>query len=355
MDSASERKRPIITFQTIMYGLLVAAFVYALYRYRGQLLDIFDVLQQGIWYLVLASMIVLALSVYNQAMLYVSIYSLLDIPSHRHEMLPLYLIRRFVTVAAPSGGFSGWVPFLQFARRRDLAVGAVFVANLIYTILWYSTFGVFLLIGLLYLFFLHDLQWFEISAAIVMLVTDLVMIVLFALAWTAPHYLERVLMQIGRRVEVVAGRIRRKAPVGERQLTTFATDLTRAMESMRRAGTRHLAAPVLHAFLNEALNILTFYVIALAFDMPASFGVMVAAYSVSILFFVVSPTPGGLGFVEGTLIVVLTTLGVPPEKATVVTLAYRGISFWLPFVLGFTALRWFNRHPDVGRAVDAEA
>ena len=42
----------------------------------------------------------------------------------------------------------------------------------------------------------------------------------------------------------------------------------------------------------------------------------------------------------------LTELGVPAENAAVITLAYRGISFWLPFVLGFAALRWFNRHPE---------
>jgi hypothetical protein len=52
--------------------------------------------------------------------------------------------------------------------------------------------------------------------------------------------------------------------------------------------------------------------------------------------------------VEGTLILVLTALGVRAHNATVITLAYRGISFWLPFVLGFAALRWFRQHPENG-------
>jgi uncharacterized membrane protein YbhN (UPF0104 family) len=37
--------------------------------------------------------------------------------------------------------------------------------------------------------------------------------------------------------------------------------------------------------------------------------------------------------------VALTSLGVPIGAATVVTLAYRGLTFWLPFVYGFIALR----------------
>ena len=66
----------------------------------------------------------------------------------------------------------------------------------------------------------------------------------------------------------------------------------------------------------------------------------------SVLFYIVSPTPGGLGFVEGALILVLTSLGVPQAGATVVTLAYRGITFWLPFLLGFVALRRVKRFND---------
>jgi uncharacterized membrane protein YbhN (UPF0104 family) len=43
---------------------------------------------------------------------------------------------------------------------------------------------------------------------------------------------------------------------------------------------------------------------------------------------------------------VLTSLGVPQAGATVVTLAYRGITFWLPFLLGFVALRRVKRFND---------
>ncbi len=129
-----------ITFQGIIYILLIGAFAYWTYSYRDQLVQILSVIQQGVWYIILATMLVLGIAIYNQATLYTSIYEILELPSTRREMLPLYLVRRFVQVAAPSGGFSGWVPFLQFARRRDIAVGAVFIANLIYTILWYTTF-----------------------------------------------------------------------------------------------------------------------------------------------------------------------------------------------------------------------
>ncbi|HEC23919.1 MAG TPA: flippase-like domain-containing protein [Chloroflexi bacterium] len=334
-----------LTFQRIVYLLLAAAFVYAIYEYHDQLVDIVTVLREGVWYFVLATLAVLGLAIYNQATLYASIYRTLELPSEKRDLLPLYLIRRFVTVAAPSGGFSGWVPFLEFARRRELAIGTVFIANLIYTILWYSTFGIFLLLGLLYLFLSHDLQWFEISAALVMLVADVIMIIGLILAWVAPGPLESILHRVAHAIERVSAWLKRPAPLTDAQMTTFVNDLSQAITQMRRAGWRRLLIPVGHALLNETLNLLMFYLIARAFGETLNFGVLVAAYSISVLFFVVSPTPGGLGFVEGTLILVLTTLRVPAHSATVVTLAYRGITFWLPFVLGFLALRWIRVHP----------
>lgn len=339
------RRKRRFGWQTILYLLLAAAFAYFIYAYRDQLVEIAQVLRDGIWYLVLATVLVLAAAIFNQATLYASIYRLLELPSSRRELLPLYLVRRFVTVAAPSGGFSGWVPYIQFARRRDIAVGAVFVANLVYTILWYSTFFVFLFVGLLTLFLAHDLQWFEISAALVMLVADTIMVIGLVLAWVAPALLDRVLAWLSTTLERISGWFRREPPITRRQLVTFAADLDSAVDLMRQAGPRRLLEPVAHALLNEGLHLGMFFLVALAFGVKLHFGVLVAAYSVSVLFFVVSPTPGGLGFVEGTLILVLTALGVRPHNATVITLAYRGITFWLPFILGFVALRWFSQVP----------
>lgn len=335
-----------IKFQTIIYLLLAGAFAYSIIKYRDQLADIYVVLQEGVWYLLLGTALVLAVAMYNQATWYASIYKILELPSDTSVLLPLYLVRRFVTVAAPSGGFSGWVPFLQFARQRDLSVGVVFIANLVYTILWYSAFFIFLLFGLVVLFISHDLQWFEISAALVMLFADIVMITGLVLAWFAPHLLDQVLRWLSAAMRTIFGWLRRQPPLAESQFMTFADDLNQGVTLMRESDWHHMLEPIGHALLNETLHIVMFYMCAFAFGVKLNFGVLVAAYSISILFYVVSPTPGGLGFVEGTLILVLTSLGVRAHNATVITLAYRGITFWLPFILGFIALRWFRQHPD---------
>lgn len=333
------------TLQYAVYILLFLAFVYALYAYRSQLTETADVIVHGTWYLVLSAFVVLALVVYNQAALYSEIYDIFSLPQDKKRLLSLYLVTRFVMVAAPSGGVSGWVPFIQDAHRRDLGVGKVLIANLVYMILWYSAVSVFLIGGMIHLFLVHDLEWFEISAAITLLVLDLVMITGVILAGVAPGTLHTILSVIRKIGEKVTGWLNRKPRLREHHIDTFVDDLHESAIHMKRVGFRRLLRPILHAMLNEVLNLGILYILAVAFGIHLSFGVLVAAYSISILFYIISPTPGGLGFVEGSMVLVLGSLGMRTADATILTLAYRGVTFWIPFVMGFIALRWTSQSP----------
>src|SRR5688572_19286954 len=150
-----------LNFQTLIYFLLAMAFLYALYNYRSELSEVLKVLRQGLWYYILAAALILFVIVYVQTSLYSSVYHIFGIPSEKRRILPLYLVTYFVAVAAPSGGLSAMLPFLQYARRGEVGIGRIIIANLVRTILWYSTFGIFLAIGMIYLFLAHSLEWYE--------------------------------------------------------------------------------------------------------------------------------------------------------------------------------------------------
>jgi uncharacterized protein (TIRG00374 family) len=58
-------------------------------------------------------------------------------------------------------------------------------------------------------------------------------------------------------------------------------------------------------------------------------------------------TPGGLGFVEAGLATTLVWAGLPAANATLATLAYRLVSYWLPLVVGaIAAVVYRMRFPD---------
>ena len=56
------------------------------------------------------------------------------------------------------------------------------------------------------------------------------------------------------------------------------------------------------------------------------------------------PVPGGIGIVEGGIMVGLAGVGVPETTALAIALLYRVATFYLPPVAGWFALRWLQRN-----------
>lgn len=332
-----------LSLRHLLYLVLAILFARLVYANRSQLIDIAAVWRSGVWYFLLMVGLVFGLAVQNQGRLYSSIYGMLRLPPERRKLSAIFLVSRFMSVAAPSGGLSGAVPFIQDARRRNLPVSTVLVANLIYLIVWYSTFAVFLLMGLLHLFLVHDLQWFEVAEAIILLGFTALLVAILALAWLAPNWLSAILHRVTGLIGRLATRLKRPIPLTVAQTDALADELTHTIHLIRHAGWGPALRPFAFALINELLNLLMLFFVALAFNVQMNLGVLIATYSIGILFFLISPTPGGLGFVEGILVLVMTSLGIPAESAATITLAYRGVTFWLPFVLGFFALRLLDR------------
>lgn len=93
------------------------------------------------------------------------------------------------------------------------------------------------------------------------------------------------------------------------------------------------------AFIAYLIDLATLYLLFKAFNFPITIGPLVAGFAVGILFWVVSITPQGIGVVEGMMALTFTSLGVPGAVAATVALAFRGMTFWLPMLLGFLALQ----------------
>ena len=72
-------------------------------------------------------------------------------------------------------------------------------------------------------------------------------------------------------------------------------------------------------------------------SLAARLGPLTAGYAIGFVFWVVSPTPQGIGVVEGVMALVYTSLGVP-APAVLAVLTFRGLTFWLPLLIGFFLL-----------------
>jgi uncharacterized protein (TIRG00374 family) len=93
------------------------------------------------------------------------------------------------------------------------------------------------------------------------------------------------------------------------------------------------------AVAGHGLDLLSLYALFAAFRQPAPLGLVIAVYAVGILFWKVSPVPEGVGVVEGVMVLAMTSVGVPAPRAAAIALSFRGLTYWLPLLLGFLMVR----------------
>jgi uncharacterized protein (TIRG00374 family) len=102
---------------------------------------------------------------------------------------------------------------------------------------------------------------------------------------------------------------------------------------LRREGWGHLRTIGLAAGY-WGFDIACLLLVMLAFHVGIAPDKVVIAYAVANVVGTFSPTPGGLGAVEGVMIALLVGFGMPSAAAVAVVLVYRLINFWLPIPAG---------------------
>lgn len=108
----------------------------------------------------------------------------------------------------------------------------------------------------------------------------------------------------------------------------------RAAESIRR-DRRLFARCVTRQVLARGFDVVTLWLCFLAVAAHVDLVVAFVAVSIASLGATLAPTPMGVGSFEGSMVAILSALGVPVETALTTTLLYRGLSLWGPLALGF--------------------
>ncbi len=281
------------------------------------------------------------------------------------QMLPMVVASNFINFAAPSACLGGIALFLDDARQRGLDSGRVMLVNLLFMVFNLAFFALLLIFGLSMLFVWHDLKLYQMLGAAILLTNVGLLTSGLLIAGVRPKGLVRLLTwgtnlvnRLGQWLlkglpEVAPAtslsKLKRELLSVERA-TQFALEFSQAAAAVRRSR-QQLGRPLLHALLISLLDMSVLYAALAAFPAggaPISLTMLITGYSIGVLFMCVSITPQGLGVAEGVMAATFVSLGVPTARATIAVLAYRGLSFWLPLLTGFVALRWVR---GLGRSV----
>jgi uncharacterized protein (TIRG00374 family) len=244
----------------------------------------------------------------------------------------------FIGVVAPSGGLSGAAYLLANAKTNGRSTGRTAVAGVLFVWLEYIATLTILTLGLSELSRRNTLHWSEVTASLILLAGALGIAILLYLGMISADLLARALAWCARIINWVVRPFIHHEYLSEERAHSFAYEAAEGISALRH-NPRLVARPILHAILNKALLILILILVFLAFDIEVDPAVIIAGFSIAYLFLIVSPTPAGIGIVEGVMTVALRSLQVPIEASAVITMAFRGVTFWVPVLLGMVAFR----------------
>jgi uncharacterized protein (TIRG00374 family) len=316
---------------------LLLGFIFVIARLT-EIQNIAETLQRGIWWVLGLALIIEFLWTINCGASFRAIYRAMGIEERIGTLSLIVLAANFMNVVAPSGGVSGLAIFISEARRRNYSSARVAAAGVLYLLFDYLGLIAILVIGLIIMIRRNDLSLVVILASIALVGLTMLFTYLINLGMQSAVSFGNALAKISRIINRIMRPFIHREYLSEAHAHEFAHDAAEGLILMR-SQPRSMLMPIFFAITNKAALILILTLVFLAFKVPISIGTIIACFSIGTLFVIISPTPAGIGVVEGALTLALTSMYISLEDAAVITLSYRGITFWIPMLAGMISIR----------------
>jgi uncharacterized protein (TIRG00374 family) len=311
----------------------------------GELENILATLKQAHMRYLFVGMALEILWMINLGLAYQSVYRLLGIAEDRNRITQVAMASIFVNVVAPTAGVSGIAVFASEARRRGYSPGKATLAGALFLFIDQVAFLCVLALGWIVLLRRNDLHAGDVTASLILLGLAIFFGFMLYLGYRSAAALGNLLARIAHAINRLVHPFIHREYLSEERAHAFASEVAEGLSDLPERP-KQLLVPLLHALGSKTLLIGILICSFLSFDVPFSAGTIVAGWAIGYLFLIVSPTPNGIGVVEGIMPITLASLRVPYEAAVVVTLLYRAVTFWMMLAVGAWAFRKLNVSED---------
>ncbi len=353
-----------------LFAGLVAIFAFVAYSRQKEALEVWNTLRAGDPILIAGAMAIQVVYWFSFAAMYQTSYKVVGLHSRVRDLLPVWLGSLFVSIAAPAAAPA---VFLDEAVRRGQSPAKATAGMLVLRLTDFGTLCVIIGFGIAAMatrLAVHPWQ----SKILLGHCIALTILVGVTLAWSGPLFLARwrpkALLTILTWVRDTVNRLFRS--LGRPEPLTVKGDNDRIADNdwamhhaanftqsadLALANPARLIAPASVAVLAHFLDWASLHVMLSAYGIVVDPGISLIAFSVCLLYWIVSPTPDGVGFVETAVALTLVTVGVAQKhEAIAAAIAFRGITLYLPILIGglcLPRLAAATRKPVVPDALSA--
>lgn len=327
---------------TILLLGLVISYVIIRFTTKGE--ELIQTLKQATPTLVALAFIVEGVYLILLTLLYQHSFKIHQLNTSIRHLFLLLLASNFITIAIPFGPLAGMGLFLNETKRLKISKITMTSIIVMVTVSQFTTLFLLNLLSLLYLYLQRELQPLMILGSLLLMVLIFSLGSIYTLARFHPQLLESLLGLIKPLLNYARGL--KNSHSLEPQWQHSKVNQLNQLTNQLRLKPFNLLQLLTFSLLTHCTYLAILSILFLAFHSPISFVHVLAGYTTGMVFWIVSPTPQGLGFVESLMPQTFASLGENLTSATLVTLSFRGITLWFPALLGILSLHFIHHHKN---------
>ena len=318
------------SLRSLLIGLVIIIVLAVIIMRGDQLVELAETMKRGSTIPLLIAIATQLGKYFLQSIAYTYTFAAVGEHYEAKNTLPLVFGTFFMNTIAPSANLAGITLVVDDARRRGIDAGHAGSAALLMQITIDSGFGVIIVIGFTVLALTVGLPigWFLLGLFDIVVVSA--MIGVMALGLKRPAKLREIFSFFEGLINRIFTKFKREPlkPWAERTAGSFSEAAGLIVGNPK---------PTIKAFLcsvgASTCELSCFVLVGISFGVvnPEA---LVCGYVIATLFAMFSPVPQGVGFVETAVVVAFTAFGESSAAGMAIGLVYRGIVFWLPFLIG---------------------
>ena len=316
--------------RNLLVGVVIVIVLAVVFLRGDQLAELAETMQQGSPIPLVAAVLTQLGKYVSQSFAYSFCFKAVGERMRPRQTLPLVFGTFFMNTIAPSLNLAGTTLVVDDARRRGIPAGKATSAALLMQITIDGAFATIMLLAFLLLALTVGLSpvWFLLGLLVVALVGGMSSILV--IGRKRPGFILRVLTPVERFINRVLKRFKRPPmkPWVERIASTF-SEAAGLIGSNPKPGLKAYGC----SLIASLCELSCFSLVGLGFGVTG-IEALICGYVVATLFAMISITPQGVGVVEAAVVVAFTSFGESAAAGTAIGLVYRGIVFWMPFLIG---------------------
>ncbi len=332
----SEELKKKIPWKLLINAITVLALAGLVYLARDQIVEtVSNVgnLKKFALFLMLPAQV---LNYHAYSQMYQDLFYILDKRVRYLKMFRLQLELNFVNTVFPSGGVTGVSYFGVRMRSMGVSGGQSTLVQFMKYVLVFISFQILLAVGLLILALGGQASNLAVlvagSLATLLFVGTFVCAYIIGSKQRINSFFTFITRVINRAIHV----FRRSHPetINVQTVQDLFTDLHDNYMLIRK-NPKVLKRPLVSALLANIAEIITIYIVYIAFGQWVNPGAVIIAYAVANFAGVISVFPGGVGIYEFLMTGVLASAGVPPGVSLPITITYRIINMTIQLPPGY--------------------